>query len=103
MLIINFEGREAKGLSKGRYDKTFAGEDAVVHNIVQILLYILYMTELAPIHVFLVIVHAFLSSADFSSKYYKILSNIILCIPMSNSLHLDQARIFVKPDLGPNC
>ena len=28
MLIINFEGREAKGLSKGRYDETFAGEDA---------------------------------------------------------------------------
>ena len=26
-LIINFEGREAKGLSKGRYDETFAGED----------------------------------------------------------------------------
>ena len=25
--IINFEGREAKGLSKGRYDETFAGED----------------------------------------------------------------------------
>ena len=22
-----FEGREAKGLSKGRYDETFAGED----------------------------------------------------------------------------
>ena len=29
MLIINFEGREAKGLSKGRYDETFAGEDAL--------------------------------------------------------------------------
>ena len=29
MLLINFEGREAKGLSKGRYDETFAGEDAV--------------------------------------------------------------------------
>ena len=29
MLIINFEGREAKGLSKGRYDETFAGEDDV--------------------------------------------------------------------------
>ena len=29
MLIINFEGREAKGLSKGRYDETFAGEDGV--------------------------------------------------------------------------
>ena len=27
-LIINFEGCEAKGLSKGRYDETFAGEDA---------------------------------------------------------------------------
>ena len=26
-LIINFEGREAKGLSKGRYDETFPGED----------------------------------------------------------------------------
>ena len=29
MLIINFEGREAKGLSKGRYDETFAGEDVL--------------------------------------------------------------------------
>ena len=29
MLIINFEGREAKGWSNGRYDKTFAGEDAL--------------------------------------------------------------------------
>ena len=29
MLLINFEGREAKGLSKGRYDETFACEDAV--------------------------------------------------------------------------
>ena len=28
-LIINFEGREAKGLSKGRYDETFAGEDGL--------------------------------------------------------------------------
>ena len=27
MLIINFEGHEAKGLSEGRYDETFAGED----------------------------------------------------------------------------
>ena len=26
-LIINFEGHEAKGLSKGRYDETLAGED----------------------------------------------------------------------------
>ena len=29
MLIINFEGLKAKGLSKGRYDETFAGEDAI--------------------------------------------------------------------------
>ena len=27
MLLINSEGREAKGLSKGIYDETFAGED----------------------------------------------------------------------------
>ena len=33
MLIINFEGREAKGLSKGRYDETFAGEDAKFHEL----------------------------------------------------------------------
>ena len=31
VLIINFEGREAKGLSKGRYDETFAGEDETAH------------------------------------------------------------------------
>ena len=30
MLIRNFEGREAKGLSKGRYDETFDGEDVKV-------------------------------------------------------------------------
>ena len=29
MLIINSEGRETKGLSKGRYDETFVGEDGV--------------------------------------------------------------------------
>ena len=29
MLIINFEGHEAKGLSEGRYDETFAGEDEI--------------------------------------------------------------------------
>ena len=28
-LIINFEGREVKGLSKDRYDETFAGEDGI--------------------------------------------------------------------------
>ena len=65
---------------------------AVLHNFcANITLYI---------PVFLVI-----SSADFYSKYFFkiILSNIILCIPISNSLYPDQARIFVKPDLGPNC
>ena len=34
MLIINFEGREAKGLSKGRYDETFAGEDEIIDAVV---------------------------------------------------------------------
>ena len=33
MLIINFEGREAKGLSKGRYDETFDGEDAYTTDV----------------------------------------------------------------------
>ena len=32
MLIINFEGREAKGLSEGRYDETVAGEDVQIYN-----------------------------------------------------------------------
>ena len=30
MLIIIFEGREVKGLSKDRYDETFAGEDGII-------------------------------------------------------------------------
>ena len=33
MIIINFEGREAKGLLKGRYDETFAGEDDEIYNV----------------------------------------------------------------------
>ena len=32
VLLINSEGREAKGLSKGRYDETFAGEDGMPHD-----------------------------------------------------------------------
>ena len=35
MLIINFEGLKAKGLSKGRYDETFAGEDAINVDMVE--------------------------------------------------------------------
>ena len=63
------------------------------------------MTELAPIPVFLVIVHAFCRLLIFLKIFFFeiILSNIILCIPMSNIFYPDQARIFVKPDLGPNC
>ena len=44
MLIINFEGREAKGLSKGRYDETFDGEDGQFHaahvNFILIMLFL---------------------------------------------------------------
>ena len=43
---------------------------AVEHNIVQILLYILYMTELAPIPVFLVIIHAFSRLLIFSQNIF---------------------------------
>ena len=43
---------------------------AVVHNTVQILLYILYMTELAPIPVFLVIVQAFCRLLIFAQNIF---------------------------------
>ena len=48
------------------------------------------------------ILHAFLSSADFF--YLKIaFKKIFYEIPLvSNSLDPDQARQFVRPDLGPN-
>ena len=76
-----------------------------MQNIVQILLYILYKTQLEPKPVFLVIVHAFcrllILPQNICFFFLIILSNIILRIPMLNSLYLDQARIFVKPDLGP--
>ena len=39
-LIINFEGREVKGLSKGRFDETFVGEDDLLYVHFQILLYL---------------------------------------------------------------
>ena len=39
MLIINFEGREVKGLSKRRYDETFAGEDAFPYDVWSIVWY----------------------------------------------------------------
>ena len=31
-----FEGREVKGLSKGRYDETFAGEDENFRTLTQV-------------------------------------------------------------------
>ena len=46
MLIINFEGREVKGLSKGRYDETFAGEDGVILDRSKASLYEVIMTSL---------------------------------------------------------
>ena len=52
----------------------------------------------------LLVFHAFLSSADFFFKinfFEKILSGNT--IRVSNSLHPDQARPSVGPDLGPNC
>ena len=46
MLIINFEGREVKGLSKGRYDETLAGEDAVINKSVYLGFFIIYSSIL---------------------------------------------------------
>ena len=49
-----------------------------------------------------VILHAFLSSADFFQN--QLLREILSQIPsVSNCLDPDQARHFVGPDLGPNC
>ena len=49
-----------------------------------------------------VIFHASLSSADFfqNQHFRKILSGISI---VSNSFDPDQAQLFVRPDLGPNC
>ena len=51
MLIINFEGREAKGLSEGRYDETFAGEDAYTHALT-----LSFMNIHAKLHPLLIII-----------------------------------------------
>ena len=50
-----------------------------------------------------VILHAFLSSADFFSKLTFWKNSFRNTIRMSNNLDPDQARRFVGPDLGPNC
>ena len=49
-----------------------------------------------------VIFHALLPSADFfKSDFSK--NSFRNTIKVSNSLEIDQARHFVRPDLGPNC
>ena len=48
-----------------------------------------------------VILHAFLTSADFFKTFSK--NNFRNTIRVSNSLDPDQARHFVGPNLGPNC
>ena len=47
--------------------------------------------------------HAFLSSADFFSNQFFQNYNFRSTTRVSNSLELDQAECFVRPDLGPNC
>ena len=50
-----------------------------------------------------IIFHAFLSSAEFFSKSTFLKNSFRNAIRMSNSLDPDQARRFVRPDLGPIC
>ena len=50
-----------------------------------------------------VILHAFMSSADFFSKSTFLKTSLRNTIRVSNSLDPDQARQNVRPDLGPNC
>ena len=52
---------------------------------------------------FWVILHAFLSSADFFSKSTFMKNYFTNTIRVSNSLDPDVARRFVGPDLGPDC
>ena len=62
MLIINFEGREAKGLSNGRYDETFAGEDAGSHAFHQfklILAMLIKITKIISVKIFSNLTQAF--------------------------------------------
>ena len=49
-----------------------------------------------------VIFHAYLSSADFFSKYFFFKNTFRNTIPVSYSLNPDQGGHFVGPDLGPN-
>ena len=102
--VFLFSKVSADGSDKQNANKNYTSKfknAAFVHNIVQIFFFYRTSTHTC----FLGNCSCFLSSADFSSIFFFeiILSNIILCIPMPNSLYPDQARIFVKPDLGPNC
>ena len=51
----------------------------------------------------MVILYSFLMSADFFSKSSFSKNSFRNTIRVSNSLDADQARLFVGPDLGPNC
>ena len=86
---MNFEGREAKGLLKGRYDKTFAGEDEniqanskgsdqfagpmyhIVGNPMSRLIYLCSIRQTLRINLISSreIFHAFLSSVDFYQNH----------------------------------
>ena len=50
-----------------------------------------------------IILHAILSSADFSPKLIKKNKSLMNTFRNSNSLDLDQARLFVGPDQAHNC
>ena len=45
----------------------------------------------------------FLSSADFLSKNHFLTKSFRIAIRSSNRLDSDQDRLFVGPDLSPNC
>ena len=50
-----------------------------------------------------VILHTFLSSADFFKNHFFPKNSFVNTIRVSNSLGTDQARRLVGPDLRPNC
>ena len=70
-------------------------------SVVQVGAFLLMVSKI--IFDYWVIFHAFLSSADFFSKWTFLINSFRNTIRVSNSLLPDQAQHYVGPDLGPNC
>ena len=64
---------------------------------------VLYALLSAALFTYLIILHAFLSSADFLQGHFLEKKTFRNTIRESNSLEPYKAQCFVGPDLGPDC